>query len=561
MSSATLKRPESKHFIILFMLSLLIIAALIRIGGASTFYYNSDEAMHVRMAEGSLSEVWQFSHYETHPPLGNFIRHYWLIISTDPAFVRSQSLIFGLALIILYYFIGNVLGGASAGLTCAALAAFSHGCIIQSFVVRNYIFFIFFISLDFYIYLLWRTHRRIWQLTSHVILGWMAVLTHFSAGFYIISLCLFETFSLYRRPLFGRGAGRKTILTWLCANTAILLVAAVTYGLWQPVLDTIKPHVALDGTHGLLTSVAMYPGQVLRYIVPGHSLTLSYMIFAGLGIMSCRNHIAAHASITLRELAGLAGGGFILGAILYGSGLYPLSDSRHSLWILPLILPAAGWMISLALNELFQRILPQSSTTHAQIPALILLISGCVLYNQQDRFQDGGEYVWQQSVWDSFNRYLATLKPTDLIVTERDDGILLTNLYRSMGSDALSGKRMAAIASYRDTRILFNPYYPRNYDVSVFLSTLREAQSAHEWDGSDRLVFMQMAWSRSPLIDLMTCNALEKQVITFPAFASPLSRGDIKRARAAIMLVSREEFEKQVLAPDGKAAQCIKSNK
>jgi hypothetical protein len=152
---------------------------------------------------------------------------------------------------------------------------------------------------------------------------------------------------------------------------------------------------------------------------------------------------------------------------------------------------------------------------------------------------------------------MSALGPRDLIVTEKDDGMMLANLYRYMKEDAFTGRVMAALAPYKNTHILFNPYYPRNYTRGVFLATLDEAAARHMLDGADRIFFMRMAWSRSPLNDLMLCGALEKQIITFPAFGAPLSRNDIDRARAAIMVISRDVMFRDILAPAGKARACL----
>src|SRR5437879_3017025 len=99
------KMPEtgnnklSAAFIWAWMTALVVIAAYIRVGGAGIYHYHVDELMHIKIAEGdTLKQVLQFSLFETHPPLGHILRHYWLKVSEETWFVRSLSLIFGIAL-------------------------------------------------------------------------------------------------------------------------------------------------------------------------------------------------------------------------------------------------------------------------------------------------------------------------------------------------------------------------------------------------------------------------------------------------------------------------------
>jgi hypothetical protein len=243
---------------------------------------------------------------------------------------------------------------------------------------------------------------------------------------------------------------------------------------------------------------------------------------------------------------------FALGILLLVTGVYTQSGTRRSLWLLPLIVPQAGAMSGLLLERLLRR-----SQLTVIIAGLLLIVFGSLSYNEQRRFDDGSEYVWRQDTWNDFERTMATLGPRDLIVTEKDDGIMLANLYASMGDDALSGKTMARLAPYGDTRILFNPYFPRNYSTDVFLATMGQAQESHLLDGADRIVFMRMAWSESPLTDLMVCDALDKHIITFPDFHEAVTRDDIQRARAAIMIIPKQVLLTDILPANGKARACL----
>ena len=129
----------SRIFIFLWLCVLLGIAVFIRIDGAERYDYHVDEVMHVDIAKGdTIGEVLRYSLYETHPPLGHIVRHYWLQLSDAFWFQRILSLLFGLATILLYYRIGAFIRTPFTGMCLAVFAAFSSGLVIQSYVIRNY---------------------------------------------------------------------------------------------------------------------------------------------------------------------------------------------------------------------------------------------------------------------------------------------------------------------------------------------------------------------------------------------------------------------------------------
>ncbi|MEI7668819.1 MAG: glycosyltransferase family 39 protein, partial [Pseudomonadota bacterium] len=170
----------SKTFVVFWLLLLVIVGIYIRINDSSHYSYSGDEAIHLGMAKASsIYEALKFSLNETHPPLGNIIRYYWLKISDEIWFSRSLSLIFGVAFIPLYYFIGKEYKDKLTGLLSATLITFSYGCILQSYIVRNYTILVFFLSFSLYFYLIWRKNNKNYALAGYLIAGILASLTHF----------------------------------------------------------------------------------------------------------------------------------------------------------------------------------------------------------------------------------------------------------------------------------------------------------------------------------------------------------------------------------------------
>src|SRR5215469_7234998 len=99
----------SKAYIIAVLILLILLMASLCLEGRQ-YYYSGDELMYLAIVKGAtLKDVLRSSLCDPHPPLGYFIRHYWLKLSDDMGFVRSLSLLFGLPLILLYYRIGTLL--------------------------------------------------------------------------------------------------------------------------------------------------------------------------------------------------------------------------------------------------------------------------------------------------------------------------------------------------------------------------------------------------------------------------------------------------------------------
>ena len=515
---------------------LLLAAGYLRLHNTDYFYYNPDEAMHTNIARGNdLSEVWRFAHYEIHPPLLYFASHYWMKLSDSVAFMHLLPLTLGLMLLVLCWRIGTKLGGEYGGIACASLAAFSHGLIIQSAVMRQYVFLLFFLSLGFYCYLHWRESRRGATLLAYTLCGMLAALSHFSAVLCVACFTLLGFYELLR----AKAAPRYWAL-WALANLAILFVAVALYHSWKPILTPLASYFTefKRTPQQMIRNALLYPQAVADYIFPR-----TYMSY-GLLPLVLLYAILPHRNVLLRRLALLTLVGSLAGMVLYYKQIYPPLGTRRSLWLAPLLLPAAALAFADVCERILRLLLPSFATLRSQIFALALLAAGMATYGENQRFQDGSEYAMPLEQWTALNASLEKLGPDDLIVTEKDDGIMLANLYRVMGENAFTGAHMAALAPYRNLHILFNLYYPRNYSRNVLAATLHEAHARGMLDGVKRLVFLRLAWSRSPLTDLMLCNNLGKEIRTFPPLdGKKLTRKTIENSFAAFMIVPKTSLD------------------
>jgi hypothetical protein len=251
----------------------------------------------------------------------------------------------------------------------------------------------------------------------------------------------------------------------------------------------------------------------------------------------------------------LAAGALLFGAALFATGIYPPFATRRNSWILPFIIPAAGWLLVVFYQ--YSTTIMQKAYVHASIVLILLLIP--FVYSTEGRFSDQSEYVIKKPVQEKTLAALAQLTDKDIIIAEKDDAVFLTNIYPFLTFD---DKKLAAIAPYNNTSILINPYYPRFYNRETLLNTLQQASGLKLLEGKERLVFFRMVWSRSPVADLMLCQQLNKHIQSFSVDyvrdeSKPLTRDDILKTSVMIMTVDKDEFIRAVLPENGVARICL----
>ena len=350
----------SRHFSLIWLLLLLLAAVFIRVEGAEQYYYHPDEMMHIDIAKGeTLTDVFRYSLYETHPPLGHFIRHYWLSLSDSLAFQRSLSLAFGLMIIILYYQIGCFIKDRFTGLCLATLATFSNGLLIQSYVIRNYTIFVFFISLSYYFYLRFRKSNSDKDLLYYFLTALLAITTHFSGIFAVFTIAAYETLD---RVFVKKQKKSK----WVIANFALAFIYLVLCYYWQGTNSALSFAAFKEAyivkqkfsISDLLVSAAFYPMLASYYILPSKEW-LEYCLGATV--------LAFILQKGQRYLMQIMLVSFAVGMLLVASGSYQFLTSRRSIWIAPFVLIAIGTAIAESLL-LFVLYLTQKKT--------VLLVTG-----------------------------------------------------------------------------------------------------------------------------------------------------------------------------------------
>ncbi len=544
----------SRTFIVWTLIALVCIAIALRIDGASLYHMSPDDLNHMEMAQGHTpADVLHFSLFETHPPLGHLLRHYWLELSDALWFQRSLALIFGLMLIPIYYLIGTKLTGKWAGICSAALIAFSHGCIIQSYVIRNYTIFLFFLSCTLYAYLLWRQQRTLRLLALYALLGSLATLSHFSGTFGIFCIAVTECLCLLRP------SQRHLLILWILANAGIAIIALATMNAWEPLLAFTRGQVhALTGNpHNWL-----YPVFVLDYLfVYRASVAYVFVLFI---LTMYALYICALRIPAARMYAVLAALALFMGSLLVISGTYQAGINRCSLWLLPFIAPPVGCALSL-LCARARAFLP-----NAGIVAVIMIL-GYASYSPAARYRDISEYMMTESEWSEYTHYLGSLDASHLIIASRSDAFLVSypyteNLYdfyappRTDANGVFVPANLTAIVPYHRLRLLFKPYY-FNYSPSDLITITNEADEQGKLKDVSTLVFTSTLWSRNTTLNLILCPSLDKTISSFPLLPAShkFTKEELETLPALVLSISKQAFFDELAAPEGKARACLKT--
>lgn len=544
-------------FTSLLLILLMALAASIRVAGTNDYYYNSDEAMHLWIASSdSLQQLIHAARHEIHPPLMYMMLHYWLKISDNMAFVRCLSLMFGVAVIPVYYLIGKKINGELTGLFCAILVVFSDGLMVQSCLVRNYAVLVFLLSSAFYFYLKFTEKNACHALAYYFLTAFAACLTHFSALFFIFIIALsHSTGSLFRKsPL-------RVKALWITANLSLAAIAFMLLANWNlsPVgvyskgwADIIHPDRIT-----WLTTLFYFP-IVATYILPGFVFILLLAIIP----FFIRDYRRIHHPYLKLALM-MLGLSLTVGMLMNLAKLYPLDGlPRRNLWNAPFIILFAGIMLA----EMVKKCTAGYAFTGINtLSALFLTFLGYMLYDPAHRFSNSWEYMLPLQEWKAMSAYLETVNARSIIVSSRDDGMILTNIYRYLDTSSTEITTKPVYFPWRNTNILLSST-SRITDGKAMIDSLTQAEQQGYLANKDTIIFMTGRWNINQqypdaLFYLITCPQIHKQIITFPVTTNEntLAAGNLKNRDAVFAAITKEDVLRDLISPDGKARACLES--
>jgi Predicted membrane protein len=128
-------------------LLVLVLAALVRLVPAKSYFLNPDEALHFLAAsQTSLSLTYRAALTNAHPPLLILILHYWKILGQSELMLRMPSVLAGVASCWLFYLWLSEIRDRSVALIGLVLMSFAPSLIALSAEVRQYALLLFFVA-------------------------------------------------------------------------------------------------------------------------------------------------------------------------------------------------------------------------------------------------------------------------------------------------------------------------------------------------------------------------------------------------------------------------------
>jgi len=238
---------------------IVLVGAFLRIYGLGAESIWLDEAASIHSAhKGIIPLLEDCATWHRHPPLHFFMLYVWIrVLGDSEVAVRSLSVVFGTASIVVLYFVGRHLFSSRIGLLGSLLLAVSPFAISFSQEARSYslLLFLTLTSFLFFIKITSGDGVRKWHFWAFSLTNILLAYTHYfgllviaSQIFYFLFLLFRKRFREVRRPfLYAQLATGIAYLPW-----AVIFVAYSIPRSWsweQPTLGTLLDTVGEYSGH------------------------------------------------------------------------------------------------------------------------------------------------------------------------------------------------------------------------------------------------------------------------------------------------------------------------
>jgi hypothetical protein len=425
---------NDRYVVPALVLWLVVIGLFIRIWGLWNYAFSPDEVqVPLVSAAGSLHQILTAFKGETNAPLTYGIIYFLMKISYYELVLRCMSLIPGAGLIIMFFFLGRTVSGTVSGLAMAYMATFSSGAIVISQLIRQYSVHLFFLTVTLWFFILYFGKREKRYLYGYSLFMALSISTLYATVIPLSAIIIvwlghsviqkkpareFANIIIFNLPpfiIFGIFYIYH-ISTWTGEERFQSLISQKYYGVLFP--QTLSGFI--ENTCGLF--------RYLFFLSPYSTLL---MVLAGAGLVllwrSFRRSLAVIIFIT-----------FLINCALAYFKKYPLGESRHSIYLFPMVAVLGGAAIQSGLNYFTKNVIPflakilSLRSEYLQIPLLYLGITGILVstlvitfsYRQSDFLRRyaydalGNEFPQKRVNHQRVFNYLTEhVKPNDFILT------------------------------------------------------------------------------------------------------------------------------------------------
>lgn len=214
-----------KRHSILVVACVMIIGLILRILPIGKQYLNPDECNnYLYTQQPNLYQVWLNNLPNAHPPLYFFMLFFWEKISNSEFFLRLLSVLASIASIFIGYRWVEKCFGKGSALVMSLFLAFSPTLIWLSQEVRHYSILILFMICALYYYQVMLEQKRILPLIISSIFLYLAILTHYSASFFVFALGIYSCYLIIQKEF-----SKKIILGWVICQLGAIAIYGFLY--------------------------------------------------------------------------------------------------------------------------------------------------------------------------------------------------------------------------------------------------------------------------------------------------------------------------------------------
>ena len=200
------------------LLSLLVVASLLRLWNAAYRYLNADEALHYLLSvQTSLVAAYRASLSTVHPPLLILFLYYWGKMGHSEFFLRLPSLVAGILFCWVMFAWLRRVSDYSTALIAFALLLFSPALIQLSSEVRQYGFLLLFCASSLYFFERAVQEESVRMMLLSTIALYLALLTHYSSLIFALTV---GSYALIR--LLAVRARATLIVAWVAGQLGAL---------------------------------------------------------------------------------------------------------------------------------------------------------------------------------------------------------------------------------------------------------------------------------------------------------------------------------------------------
>lgn len=464
----------------------------------------------------TLAEVWRRGLAELHPPLAHFIRHYLLMITPDFFYQRLFSIAAGMVSMLGMNRLGVQMRGRFVGLFCALCIAFFPIAVSTSITIRNYAFFMAFLSWALYFFMRYQMQGKRSDLIYFTLLLFLASATHFTGFLVGAAVGISEGWRLV-------AAKRWDNFALLCVSFLPLLILGLFFyfhflapgtagPMWNRwVMETGSAPKDFSGKleETYLGIVGQF--EPLLSIVPPNSDTNVFTLLFStilLFIVYIKGLLRMHKEKP--DICTLILVMWVIAIVVSLANLYPFNPNRHNSYFLPFFILPLGYELEyFARNIHYQRF--------AQFLAVTIIILTVFFFKKQDIYlKFGEEFPLKQSDFNAGQQFLnQRLQAKDIIVTERFSAYFYFLYDKDAGKTPYDS--YSDVPYHLKTTILaaFDPPFKPHKNWEPFRDNLKARLDSNIAMPENKVWFVMYGWRNIEIWHLMECNAIRPEIHDF----------------------------------------------